>query len=841
MNVAGSSRQTRSYAGATAADMDEPVGNLTRELPYWAFRDGAVVLRDGSYRIGFEITLPGTEVWDAAQLTRSNDLLRTLLNTAVPEGECLRILLEVHSDYTELLRAYAGACRSSHIVVRELHRRRVSALSSLHAAGHLVNYRMLFDLSYHPRRRARGWWAAIDRSTYRGHQDEIRIMRDVLAGHCERCGFRARPLTERDLAAAIWRYFNPGRKRYMIPPLMPGESQEIEIPRHLLGAHPSLGRQSVRTAVVRSDLHRRWDFLWMDGYAHAVVAMDLLPDKPTIPNAVAPLLTLPGAYWLIVEVWNDPRGEQMKRLELKSRLSRQAVLAQDGGDSNVRAVERQVASALDTVQLTSERVMRVGVAIVLQDPEPDVVRVAARRALDAFHQIPGVDARIESVALRRQFFHLAPFSGLPNERLMRMLTSNAADFVPCHAPWRGAVRPVCPYYTRCDSLVGLDPFDPRLPSWNAIVVGESGGGKTHFAISWLSHLLALDPVVVIVDKGGSYRTFCAVYGGQHIHLDPASDVAVNPFDLLPGEAEPDPAHLGLLRSLVALMVVEPGGALTRQESAVLEAVIRQTYARAGGAQVFLHDLVRTARTFEQVGGHDTGPEEWAVARGIARRLEPWVDHGLYARLLDRPSTVDLQASIVCLDTEGLDEQYPELAPIAALLAHHLIYRRIRTDEGRLKYVVSDETWAALLNPVAAESLVGMFRRFRKFGAGIMAISQRAQDFENEHAHGILENAPLKILTRAADIDRVAALLNLNDQHRLLWKSLGQRRGIFNEVLVLLDLLEAREGGVVVVREIPEDYFVATTTAEERRERDRLAAEIGAWPAVQQLAASRRSA
>src|SRR5207245_1267228 len=146
-----------------------------------------------------------------------------------------------------------------------------------------------------------------------------------------------------------------------------------------------------------------------------------------------------------------------------------------------RAVDRQVADALDVIQLTCERVVRVGTAVVLQEPSPEAARTAARRALDAFHQIPGVDARIESAALRRQFLQLAPFSGLPNERLMRMLTSNAADFVPCHAPWRGAARPVCPFFTRRDTLVPLDPFDPRLPSWNAIVVGEAGGGKTDFA------------------------------------------------------------------------------------------------------------------------------------------------------------------------------------------------------------------------------------------------------------------------------------------------------------------------------------------------------------------------
>jgi conjugal transfer ATP-binding protein TraC len=815
-------------------------GDLTRELPYWTIRDGAVVLRDGSYRLGFEVTLPGTEVWDATQLAACNERLRLLVGAAVPEGECLRILLEIHPDYTELLRAYAAECLSAHPIVQELHRRRASWLSAAHASGQLVNSRLIFDLSYHPARRPRrSWWRPIDAATYQRHLTELRILRDMLVGHCERCGFRARPLDDGALLATIWRYFNPDRKRYCPPPSIPAENQAVEIPRRLLRAWPFLSHRSVRTTVVRSDLYRRWDFLWLDGRAHAVVAMDTLPDKPTTPNVLGPLQMLLGAYWLIIETWNDPRSDQIKRLELKGRLSRQAVLAQDGGDSNARAVERQITDALDVMQLTSERVLRVGVAVVLQEASPEAARAAARRAVDAFHQIPGVDARIESVGLRRQFLQLAPFSGLSNERLMRMLTSNAADFVPCHALWQGSARPICPLFSRRQSLVALDPFDPRLPSWNAIVVGESGGGKTHFAIAWLSHLLTLDPVIMIVDKGGAYKTFCSVYGGQYVHLDPGAGVAVNPFDLLPGETVPDHAHLGLLKSLIALMVAESDGGLARQEMAVLESAIRQTYARASGAPVFLHDLVRALRTFEQVGAHGAGPEDWALARGIARRLEPWIDDGVYASLLDRPSTVDLNAAVVCLDTEGLNEHYPDLVPIVAQLANHLIYRRVKADEGRLKYVVSDETWAALLNRVAAESLVGMFRRFRKFGAGIMAISQRVQDFESEYARGILENAPLKVLTRAADVDRVAPLLNLNDQYRALWKSLTQRRGAFSEALVIMDLLEGREGGVVIIRDIPEDYFIATTTAEERTRRDRLAAELGTWPAIQHLAGSRR--
>jgi hypothetical protein len=448
----------------------DPPGNLTRQLPYWAVRDGAVVLRDGSYRLGFDLILPGTEVWDASRLSRSNDHLRVLLNAALPEGECLRVLLEVHDDCREILRAYsavAGDARGERVL--DLHRRRAAALAEAHDAGRFANYRLILDLSYHPARRPRRWWTPVDAGAYRLHQVELRALREVMVTHCARCGFDARPLDDAELTALIWRFFNPGRKRRGAPPSVPPDAP-LEIPRQLLDASPSLGRGSLRTAVVRSDLYRRWDFLWMDDFAHAVIAMDVLPDQPTTPNVLAPLLELPGTYWLVVEAWNDRRSDQLKRLELKSRLSRQAVLAQDGGDSNARAVEQQIAGALDLMQLTSERVMRVGVAVVVQERTPELVREAARRTLDAFRQIPGVDARIESVALRRQFFQLAPFSGLPNERLLRMLTSNAADFIPCAAPWRGSARPVCLFTTRAHSLVALDPFDPRLPSWNAIVI-----------------------------------------------------------------------------------------------------------------------------------------------------------------------------------------------------------------------------------------------------------------------------------------------------------------------------------------------------------------------------------
>ena len=157
---------------------------------------------------------------------------------------------------------------------------------------------------------------------------------------------------------------------------------------------------------------------------------------------------------------------------------------------------------------------------------------------------------------------------------------------------------------------------------------------------------------------------------------------------------PDPAQLGLLRSLVALMIVEPGdgqAARTRRARIGHPADIQRGRARRCCSTISCARSGPSSRSGDTRQDRRSGPSPgaspggWSVGPGKATTpgystgRRPWIS-----------------ALARCLDTEGLDAEYPELVPIAALLAHHLIYRRIRVEDGRLKYVVSDETWAALL-------------------------------------------------------------------------------------------------------------------------------------------------
>ncbi|MBI4277224.1 MAG: ATP-binding protein [Armatimonadetes bacterium] len=815
----------------------EEMESLTSRLSYWTIRDGVLVLADGSYQIGLRAALPATEAWSEDRTAALNRQLQRLLNHAVPEGECLRAIVEVHPDCRALLQAHADGATTSHSRVRAIHRWRIQELSRQQAAGRIAVYHLWLTLSYHPPGRRRRW-QPIPAAEYAVHLREIEVMREVLLANCTRAEIAASPLSDEEYLEVIWRYFNPARKRFLDPPAVPRSNQRLEIPRRVLHAAPYLAMASVRSRAARSDLYRRYNYLWLDDHAVKAVSLDQLPDEATTENLLRELLLLPHYFWLVVEYWHEPRTDAIKRLEVKSRMAYAARFsnpASEREDPKSAVISADLEHLLRRLHSSDTRVFRAGAAVVLQEPSLEAAQEAARHAIDAFHQVAGVEAIDESVGLLHQFLALAPFSGEPTVRLFRVLTENAADFFPAVGPWPGSPRPTVVFWNRLNGLTAVDPFDPRAPAWNGVIVGETGSGKTYLAHQLLFQLLAVDPEIIIVDRGGGYATLVAALEGQHVRLDPTGGMALNPFDLPEGVDEPDDAKVAFLVTMVNFMVAEGPQPLSRLEKALLEAAVRQTYWRARGEPVFLRDLVHRLRTMEEMGSHSLDLQERHLAQQIATRLHQWTEDAVYARFLDRPTTITLDADLAYFDTEGLD-RYPDLLPVAILLLTDLVWRRVRRSTGRSKMVVIDEAWALLANPIAGQFLDDLYRRFRRYGAGVLAISQKLEDFEGEHARGVLANAQFRYLLRVKDTARASELAGLNERERRLLESLTQIRGRYSEVLCTVDFSEGREGGVLVVRGTSLEDWIATSHEGDRRQRDGVAEQRGGlWEAVCHLA------
>jgi conjugal transfer ATP-binding protein TraC len=821
----------------------EDEGSLVSELPYWTVLDGIVVLRDGTYEVGVGFELPATTLWPTQVVNHLARQVRLMLHHAVPEGERLRLVVEAGPEKGEVVERFERGMEDVHPAARFLAASRAAEMRRAVGEGRLVGHRAFLTCTYRPqgvgRRRP---WTQVDRETYGRHRAEAHLIRRVLVANLERAGLRAHPMEDDEIVEAIWRYFNPMRRRYLKPPVIP--PLDFEAPVEVLRSAPHLSRPTLRSQVVASDIARRWNYLWCDDHYVMVVSMDQLPVGETHVGMVGALVGLPYWYWLVVDFVHDPYGPAVRALEAQAR--RLYAQTQESGpvtdyvDPRVRVGFGETDSALQHAYGAGSHLFRVGVSVVLLGEELEGVREAARRTVDAFSQMHGLKAVVESAGLWKQFVALAPFSGMENERVFRMFEENAADFFPVEGPWVGQGEPACVFSNRWGGVTVIDPFDPRLANWNAIVAGASGSGKTFFMQSVLAQLLTRGLEAVIVDRGYGYESLCRAVGAQVVPIDPSGGVSINPFDLPEGADGPDDDKKAFLLALLRSVLPPVDASKEPIENAILESAVLQTYARATSdvrdpqtgevrrrfEGCRLTDLVTTLVTMEEIGERPMSQREREIARDLAARLQHWTGSSAFAALLDRPTNVRLFSPVLYFETTAL-ERYRELVAPAVLLLADVIWRRVKENPERRKVVVVDEAWALLSIPQAARFLAELYRRFRRYGAAVYTVTQSLQDFRGESARGILENSTFLFLGQIPqELELASELFRLSDRAVEALGRLGIRKGEYSEILAAVRVGERVEGDVLVVRPTPEEYWMFTTFDRDVAVRARAVEEEG---------------
>ncbi len=827
--------------------------SLTDELPYWVIRDGLVLLADGAYEVGVEAQLPPSTLWSREAINGLNTQIRSLLRHAVPEGERLRVMIEVGPDDGSLIAQHTSHAASAHPTVRALTDSRVRHLRQAQQAGRLVGYRMIVSCTMHPRdARRRGLWRAVEPQTFARDLQAAGLLRQVLQGNLDRAGGLARPLDDSRIFDTIWRYFNPDRRAHGVAPELP--PLDFEAPPDLLARFPHLSHPTVRSQAVGSDVARRWNHLWVDNHYAMVVSMDQLPSRETHVGMLQPLLELPCWFWLVLDFVHDPYGQAIRALETKARrlyaASTEEAPVTDYVDPRVRVGFSEADSGLQHAYSTGSHLFRVGASVVALARDLDAVRAGAHRALDAFGQVHGVKAVVETAGLWQQFVALAPCSGRTNERLFRVFEENAADFFPTAGPWAGHGAPTCLFWTQWDSLAAIDPFDPRAGNWNAIVAGASGAGKTFFVQSLLTQLLGRDVETIIVDRGGGYAYLARALGGQEISIDATAEVSLNPFDLPDGVVVPPPEKKAFLAALLRAML-EADPSHDPAEGAILDAAVEQTYARATTARrdaasgsivetfegTRLSDLLTTLITMEELGDRAMSPREREIARQLSGRLQPWTGESALGQLLDRPTSVRVNASLMYFETTGLD-RHPALRAVVLLLLGDLIWRRVQEHPERRKLIIFDEAWALLKVPQAALFIGELYRRFRRYGAAVYTIAQSLEDFQGDGASGILENTTYHFLFQLPkQLDLAVSLFGLGDRARDVLARLSVRKGVYSEVLAWVRYEDKPIGDVLVIRPTPEEYWLFTSFDRDVHVRaNAIAEEAGqVMPAIARLA------
>jgi len=393
-------------------------------------------------------------------------------------------------------------------------------------------------------------------------------------------------------------------------------------------------------------------------------------------------------------------------------------------------------------------------------------------------------------------------------------------------PWTGTRRsPLILFETPYRQLIPFSMFDPDLSDANGLLMAKSGGGKTLAAQQMLLMAARANPLISILERGDSYQPLVELMGGEMIEMSLDSDQTINPWDLPRGEAKPSNDQISFLKNLTRHMLGEntpPDLDIDLLDSVLIEA-IASTYKRCSAKTSnpipLFGDLAAELAHWQD---RDRNPKINAMAQMASTKLRAWVEEGPYARLFDRPTTVQLNNPWLYFNVEKLKDD-PRLERAMSLLIAHTATYRASGSSGQPSIVLLDECWALLESPILASVVVQLFRTARKRNASVWGISQTPEDFvgtpdhPNEHGAGIVKNATTKIIGKQpGDMTALREHVHLNETALNQIKTFAHpKKGHSAEFLIAIG---EKAESTHTIRVVPSsvDYWITTTYARERR-------------------------
>jgi TraG P-loop domain len=810
------------------------------------FLDNVMVRTDGCYVTGFRVAGALTYFADDDGRNHAKSIIEALLRAMPEQSMRLQCRYEVVESLNGLLDQYKEARRSESPEVRALDNPRLASWEDKEKRGAYLSRIACVYLIWDPVKHKRAMIASggpqskeerkqagasftfsvqkAIQKTKKEHADTLAEFESIIGGiesAMKGGGLGPERMTHKDLFLEIKRALSP-----MDPDPTP-------LKEHIAETREISAREKLASVSI---LGQAETYLNVDGMLWTFISLKTPPDG-TYPGILRELMTI--GFPVVVSTYITIPDQRIVLDKYKKKF-RKMQAAQKDSKGNLRVdVTAQVATQ-ELIQIQQEiiassvKAARVSVVIGVhtsapawsaQDYEKAERELANRRQqlLHAVARMNGARGFAESLATRRLFLSTLPGLAEDDRRDHDLLTPHAADLMALELPWAGTTRsPLMLFETPYRQLLPFSPFDPNLENANAIIAATSGTGKSVLVGKMLLTCAREDVQVSIIERGDSYYHSVIFMGGQMITMSLDTDQTINPFDLEPGQMEPSNDHLAFLKNLTRYMIGDSGEGDTDLLDNLIMTAIRKTYARA---QVRLENPIPLySDVYDELQNYydeDKNPCVNEAARIAAAKMRAWVNNGIYARLFDRPTTIDMSTPWLYFNVEQLKDD-PKLEVAMSLLIAYTTTKRAQGKANKRCITVLDECWALLQSRSLAPVVVQLFRTARKRNACVWGISQAVEDFTgtpdkpNEFGGAILATTALKMLGRQkGNFDVLRQFLHLNETTLNRVKSLGMtEKGKKSEFLIVMGEKAETTHSLFIVP-TPLEYWLLTTYPRER--------------------------
>jgi hypothetical protein len=411
-------------------------------------------------------------------------------------------------------------------------------------------------------------------------------------------------------------------------------------------------------------------------------------------------------------------------------------------------------------------------------------------------------------------------------RRRRFLSRDFADMHPAGGCWKGIppspeqiaplTAPIVMYSNPVGEALFLDPSKAESNP-HALVVGQSGSGKSFFVHDYLLHLWRIPDVrLFLISIKPDYRKL-ALLLGRYIELTLDAAESLNPF-----AGAPTLENQARWVATLALMITDgrSGHYLAREQEIAL-----QEASLAASVLNWDAELSRPIREtvledvcleLERSGG--------GLGRDLAFQLLPY-RRGPFRRLFNGKRTVGLADRFIFFNLSNILRQPCSAAAsfcVFSLIDQVMFDPSLR---GVPKGLVADEVWALVQDPFAAAILERSLKAYRSLGGFALPIVQDPRDLDTPAGRVILVNTATKVILPMdrSGQDEISRFVRLNERQLQLVRSLRLVKRRYSEFFVSVEGVHSAKGLVIPD---PLRYAISTTDPGDEVELERLYRQTG---------------
>lgn len=509
-------------------------------------------------------------------------------------------------------------------------------------------------------------------------------------------------------------------------------------------------------------------------------------------------------------------------------------------------------SFVTTLSEFHQQACLVHVAVVLHDNDLAKLKAKADYTVDAFKNMNDSFGRIEGHDLANVFWTTSPGNAMHNYRNFTETVEQGVSYLPKENQ----------YYSDREGLIFKDRFgnpftmnfwqSPHIKARNVIGFGPTGSGKSVGMNYIVDQLFVWGNIVVIIDKGGSYKWLVKTYGGLYVDSADRKSMRFNIFVCKKdakgnylyratdgdGEGADDQVNFCYV---VIRRIWKRDMPISGEEMTILKDIIDRFYRHVNASGMF-PDMVAFSE-YTLVYEKDVIADEnrqFFNFQSLRLMLSPYTT-GPEKELLNDQSGVSLAGNyrIYAFDLEEVAKNQEKFEIVSAIIMN-LAVGIIERSGAQRKTIVLDEAIDFLQGSKSsgepglsdmADFVGAQYRKIRKANGQMCLLTQGASYLKYIHPivrESILGNSDIKLLFDHSGknvdlIDETVKLLGMTSFQEEQLRSLEQENGQnYRGALVIMGTYSK----VVRLELTPYSYAVFNTDKEEKTKMQELFDKYG---------------